>query len=413
MLTTKPLVWRGGRANVDKLHVRLPVLLLSLAVLAAAVMAYGTHADWAQYEHGLGFVMLSRRLQWPLAAVSLLLCIAVISLVIAGKRRAWWLVGLAPVLTLFVHRFTAGPGSAFLVYDEPAFVAMADANFLSDADHVVGLQFQDEWYAYPYATLYRYPVVTHSDHDRRVLLMWSPFANRATAFTVSREVRGRDLDVVSMPASALLLYNARIGQFINGLTGRTIDGETPDGFQARIATSKSTWGEWRAVHPETLVLVAPGGGAGDGPAGPILPRAKMPPIESTVEPDTRVAIVATTQPAAVLPDELNANPINITAGDSAAFVFRDPQGVGRGFDRHVEPDLMPRFRTARGEGRKGAAFIDDYTDTAWSLAGVAMDGELKGRKLTPVAVEEGLTWGVMKYWYPTLELHPATTRPSR
>jgi hypothetical protein len=72
-----------------------------------------------------------------------------------------------------------------------------------------------------------------------------------------------------------------------------------------------------------------------------------------------------------------------------------------------------QFRTARGEGRKGAAFIDNYTETAWSLAGVAMDGEYKGRKLTPVPVEEGLTWGVMKYWYPKLELHHATTRPSR
>ena len=52
---------------------------------------------------------------------------------------------------------------------------------------------------------------------------------------------------------------------------------------------------------------------------------------------------------------------------------------------------MPPFRTARGEGRKGAAFIDSYTDTAWSLTGVAMDGEHKGKKLTPVPIEEGKT----------------------
>jgi hypothetical protein len=129
--------------------------------------------------------------------------------------------------------------------------------------------------------------------------------------------------------------------------------------------------------------------------------------------DKAITLVATSQPAAVLPEELNANPINIRAGDTPVFVFRDPAGVARAFDRHVESDLMPPFRTARGEGRKGAAFIDSYTDTAWSVAGVAMDGELKGRKLTPIPIEEGLTWGVMKYWYPKLELHHPATRPSR
>jgi hypothetical protein len=115
----------------------------------------------------------------------------------------------------------------------------------------------------------------------------------------------------------------------------------------------------------------------------------------------------------VLPQELGANPINFNAGDTPVFVFRDPQGFARAFDRRIDVDLMPPFRTARGAGRKGAAFIDAYTDTAWSVAGVAMDGDLKGRKLTPVPIEEDLTWDVMRYWYPKLELQRSTTKPSR
>ncbi len=376
-------------------------------------MAYGTHADWAQFEHGLAMIMLVRRLQWPLVALSLILCIALIALVIAGKRRAWWLIGLAPVLALFALRFTAGPAVPFAVYEDPVFVSATEAKFLRDDDHVVGLKFQDDWYAYPYATLYHYPVVTQADHDKRMMLLWSPYANRAVATTIARHLRGRDLDVVSMPAGALLIYNMRIGQFINGLTARTPDNAVPRGFESPIATTKMTWLAWRAAHPDTKVLAAPGGGVAGGPSAPIPPRQKIPPIQSDVPLDKTIALVATSQPAAVLPEELNANPINISAGDTPVFVFRDPAGVARAFDRHVESDLMPPFRTARGEGRKGAAFIDSYTDTAWSVAGVAMDGELKGRKLTPVPIEENLTWGVMKYWYPKLELHHPATRPSR
>lgn len=376
-------------------------------------MAYGTHADLAQFEHGLTLIMLARRLQWPLVALSLILCIALIALVIAGKRRAWWLIGLLPILALFMNRFTAGPASPFSVYEDPLFVLASQATFIADDDYVVGLRFQDKWYAYPYAALYHYPVVTQAEHDKRMMLMWSPYANRAVATSIARDLRGRDLDVVSMPAGALLIYNMRIGQFINGLTARTPSGALPLGFQSPIPTTKTTWLEWRSAHPTTQVLAAPGGGMATGPSAPIPPRQKMPPIQSDVPADKTIALIATTEPAAVLPEELNANPININAGDTRVFAFRDPAGVARAFDRHVESDLMPPFRTARGEGRKGAAFIDAYTETAWSVAGVAMDGELKGRKLTPVPIEEDLTWGVMKYWYPTLKLHRPTTRPAR
>jgi hypothetical protein len=394
--------------------VLIPILLIFLAVCSAGAMAYGTHPDLAHYAHGLTTIMLARRLQWPLAAAAIILCIALIALVIAGKRRAWWLIGLAPVLALFVHGFTAGPGAQFGVYEDPAFVEAKQVNFLAGDHYVVGLQFGDNWYAYPYATLYRYPVVAQADHEKRMLLMWSPQANRASAITITRDIKPREIDIVSMPASALLLYNRRIGQFINALTARTPDGAQPFGFQQPIATTKTTWKAWASAHPNTKVLVDLTGGAPASPAAPLLPRQPMPPIVSDVPPDQEIALVATTQPAAaVVPDELGSKPINLNAGDTPVFVFRDPDGVARAFDRHVDIDLMPQFRTARGEGRKGAAFIDNYTETAWSLAGVAMDGEHKGKKLTPVPIEEGLTWGVMKYWYPKLELHHATTRPSR
>ena len=115
---------------------------------------------------------------------------------ISGKRRAWWLIGLAPVLALFAHRFTAGPSAAFAVYEDPTFVAAVDATFLGPDDYVVGLQFQDDWYAYPYATLFHYPVVAQANHDKRMLLMWSPFANRANAVNITRDLRGRHLVMV-------------------------------------------------------------------------------------------------------------------------------------------------------------------------------------------------------------------------
>ena len=41
---------------------------------------------------------------------------------------------------------------------------------------------------------------------------------------------------------------------------------------------------------------------------------------------------------------------------------------------------------------------------AWTPGGLAVDGERKGHRLVAVPVEEALYWGVMKFWYPDLEL---------
>ena len=66
----------------------LPVFLIFIAVLAGGVVAYGTHPSWAQYENGLNIILASRRMQWPLVALSIVLSVALIGMVISGRRRA-------------------------------------------------------------------------------------------------------------------------------------------------------------------------------------------------------------------------------------------------------------------------------------------------------------------------------------
>jgi hypothetical protein len=399
--------------------VLLPLVLISFATIAAAVMAYGTHPHWAQFEHGLDLILLSRRLQWPFVTISLVLCLVLIGLVISGRRRAWWLLGLAPVLALFAHRFATDPVNALAVVDEPTMVApdaAAAAGVVADDDYVVGLVFQDVAYAYPYSSLYRNPVVVQSDHDKRMLLMWSAFANRAVAVSIGRDVRGRDLDVVSLPANALLVYNRRLGEFVSGVTGEKVRGGAPSGFKSRIPTARTTWRQWRERYPGTRVAILPGGRAVGSPTGPILPTMPMPPAPAAdgaagggmPAEDAMVTFVETPPRALALPPgEVGLEPMNLSAGGVPVLLFRDgATGEVRAFDRRIEADLSPQFRAARDNARreKGATFVDADTNTAWTAHGVAVDGERKGHKLRPVPVEEALYWGVMKFWYPGLEL---------
>src|SRR4051794_24727992 len=118
-----------GSHSVDGSRIVHPVVrflvtsLMALSALASAVVvAFGTHPALAKYPQGLDYITLSRRWQWPLTSLCLILCVTLIAMVIGGKRRAGWLLVLAPVLFLFYQRFTGDPFRKMTILDNPAFV---------------------------------------------------------------------------------------------------------------------------------------------------------------------------------------------------------------------------------------------------------------------------------------------------
>jgi hypothetical protein len=384
----------------------LPVLLWFFAILSAGLVAYGTHPALAQFSHGLQLIQYSRHLQWPLLSLSLVLCITVIALVVSGRRRAWWLIGLAPVLALFVHRFHSDPIQRYGVVQAPGFVAAGQASFLAENDYIVGLRFNGSAYAYPYATLYTHPVIFQADHDQQMVLIWSAFANRAIAYSINRALHPRDVEIVSMPNNSLLLYNAKLGQFIHGVTGCMGDGRKPTGFQQRIATHKMRWCEWLEQHPGTRVLVPqPSRLSGRMPNAPLRPFYPMPPHRGEIPADTRIVILDAPDPVAIRSDQIGYEPLNLSWGNLPLLVFRDPaSGQVRAFERRVE-DLSPRYRLNTSMRRKGF-LVDQDSNSGWSAAGRAIEGQFarENRSLKPLLVDEGLQWGVMRQWYPQLQL---------
>jgi hypothetical protein len=382
----------------------LPLALIGLAILSAGVMAYGTEPAWAQYPHGIEFIMLSRRLEWPLVSISILLCIALIALVVAGKKRAWFLIGLGPVVALFAHRFTTQPAGAGIA-DGPAMVAPAEAPAIAPDDYVVGLSFQEDDFAFPYAALFETPVVMETDHDRRFLLIWSAYANRAVAMSIGHDLKARDLEIVSSPANSLLLYNGRLGQFINGVTGRTSKGEKPAGCIETLPTWKMTWKRWLDSHPRTKVLPLPQGVPPIAPSRPILPGYPLPKLPLDRPADTPIAMVGDAHPLALERDSIGAAPINLDVDSIPVFLTRESKDQPLiAFDRRLTDDLRPKFELVKTRRVRGAMFLDSDTDSSWTAQGAWLAGlkELKGKKLSQLPVDDGLYWGVMQFWYPRL-----------
>jgi hypothetical protein len=411
---------------VPRPGVIFPLLLIFFAVFAAAAVAYGTDPAWAHLDHGLQMIVWSRRLQWPMVTLSIVLCVALMALAISGRRRVWWMIGLTPVMALFVHWFQASRPHNGAVVENPRFVEASHPSVaMGDGDWVVSVSFGDTTFAYPYAALFRSPVVLQSDHENWMVLLWSAYANRVLAFQSTHELKARDLELVSMPANAPLLYNGRLGQFVNAFTGQTLDGQRPASFGKPIRADKMTWRQWRDAYPNGKVwwpVRAP-----DGPKQPIAPAfaAKgIQPVNRSAEAlaagaapapvRRRVVVIGTTHPAAVLTDQLGPNPLNLKADGEPFFVFRrDPSAPAQAFSGHFAEGIYSKFESKRDPKHPDAMFKDVDTETLWSAAGVGVGGnrEYRGKHLTSIPVDDGVDWEVLKYWYPEVEIYREPPKP--
>jgi hypothetical protein len=391
------------------------VAVALLATLSAAMLAYGTDPDWGRYRHGLNLIILTQRLSGLLATLSLLCCLAVVAMIVAGRRRIFWLIILGPVLALFAHRIVSNPMRIYQILDNPTCVKADAATFLTDSDYVVGVTLKDTPYAYPYSALFRAPVVLQANHDEQYLLIWSMFANRVIVQQVDRTVRCGELQIVSMPANALLLYNGRGGQFINGVTGLTTRGEKPAGFRTPVQTYKLTWGQWKSLHPDTWVLPA---AADDRQVTqPVLPRYPMSAGPASDQRPQMIAFVPTTRPIALPMDAVGAGPTNIGIGDTQLLLVRDSKnGLLKAFDRQLEDDLAPLFHSKSDAKRPAVAWEDNDSGTEWSADGRGIEGQFKGKQLQSVPVDDADYLEVMRHWFGDLqEVTPlqATGRPSQ
>src|SRR5277367_1847268 len=159
----------------------VPFSILAAALAAMALTTYGGDPHWIVYPHGMELIMLSRRLQTPMVAITLAVCAAVCGMVVAGRWRAWWLIGLAPILALFVHHFALDPTRGLQVDADAQFASADQATWVGDHDDIVGLNFDGESFAYPYNILFQNPIVAQAKPRKRLLLFWSAYANRAVA----------------------------------------------------------------------------------------------------------------------------------------------------------------------------------------------------------------------------------------
>ena len=139
--------------------------------------------------------------------------------------------------------------------DSPRFVAADAAEFLSRKDRVLGIEYNGISKAYPVRILNRHEIVNDLYDENPLIVSWCPLCGSGVAF--DGRVAGKNLEFgVSglLYNSDVLLYDRSTESLWSQIMLKAINGPLKGQSLKLLPMQHTTWQDWRAKHPETLVL---------------------------------------------------------------------------------------------------------------------------------------------------------------
>ena len=300
------------------------------------------------------------------------------------------------------------------VIREPKFVDARTASYPSDDDWVVGVEGKNEARAYPIKVLaWRHIVndrldgrpiaVTYSSLCRSVVVLEAGTATGAHVFGVAG---------LNIAASNLVMYDDETLSLWNQLLAESLWGKLTGTVLAKIPFLILKWREWKKLFPNGRVLSNDLGLQYDYSSYPTammmrefaesweeyehsesLPNP-VPGLDRRLHPKTKLLTVSYDDVVKVYPysECYKARAVNDNiAGRSLVILFaseinQTPAAYLRRFDQ--------RELTFKAEDSR---IYDEETGSTWNIAGAALDGPLKGQKLTPIPATHCLWFG----WWAT------------
>ena len=299
--------------------------------------------------------------------------------------------------------------------DDPMLIPVADAPSMDGKEPVISLEINGKNKAYPLSILIFHEIVNDELGGVPVTVTYCPLCNSAIVF--DRRLDGRVLDFGStgnLRNSDLIMWDRQTESWWQQITGEAIVGELTGKSLRLIPAAVVSWNSFRDAFPDGSVLSRdPGFGKDyDGPRYGGYDDKSTQPFEFTgvidprLKPKERVVALTVEGQAVAYPFALlDRHPvINDSVNGRALVVFKagrtlspfrglDPDapigvpgadvesgrvvGSTAVFEPHVDGRRLI-FKEAEG------AIVDEETGSSWNILGHAVDGPLRGRRLTPV-----------------------------
>ena len=310
--------------------------------------------------------------------------------------------------------------------DDPKFLAPGDATFLTEREPVLAVEIGGEAKAYPLQIMTWHEIVNDEIGGVPVSVTYCPLCNTGIAFerpTIDDELLDFGTSGKLYNAN-LVMYDRQTDTYWAQATGQAILGDLVGEQLTFVPARILSFGDWRAEHPDGLVLSRDTGH--DRPYGenpyegldtserPFLFAGELDerlPATSRVLGIARAGDVVAFPYGAVTADavggwatvmeEVAGEPVTIfwKAGTSSAL---DSQEIAEGRDvgaiaaYRPEVDGQPLTFEASGNG-----IVDRQTGSVWSILGRAVSGPLEGEQLVPeLAIDS--------FWFDWAAFHPET-----
>jgi hypothetical protein len=306
--------------------------------------------------------------------------------------------------------------------DAPKFISVNEADeWLEDREPVVFVQVGDDARAYPIQILMWHEIVNDVVGDEALIVSFCPLCNTAIAF--KRTFDGQVLDFGTtgrLRYSNLIMYDRQTETWWQQATGDGIVGEHTGAQLEFYPALMISWADFKTQHPTGQVLSRDTGnernygrnpyvGYDDINQTPFLFEGSTP---DQLPPMARVLTVDVGSEAVAYPYEIlrDVNVINDSVGDEEIVVFwaegaasaLDTQNIPQGrevgsavtYSRMLD-DMTLTFKFADGK------FFDEQTNSEWNVFGIAIDGELKGKELTPIV-------SINHFWFSWAAFKPET-----
>ena len=139
--------------------------------------------------------------------------------------------------------------------DNPIFADVQGSQFMSDSDTVIGLEINGESKAYPIFILVWHEIVNDHVGGTPVSVTYCPLCYTNQVF--ERIIDGQEIEFGTsgkLYNSNLLMYDRLTESYWSQALGMAVKGEL-SGYQLDLVPfDVITWGDWKKLHPDTMVL---------------------------------------------------------------------------------------------------------------------------------------------------------------
>jgi len=293
--------------------------------------------------------------------------------------------------------------------DNPQFVSVADADgWLDDKEPVFVVTVNEETRAYPLQILTWHEIANDTLGGEPIAVTFCPLCNSAITFKRTIEGTVYDFGVSGkLRHSDLIMWDRQTQSWWQQLTGEAIVGELVGEQLTFLPTRLVSWDDFKAAFPEAEVLSRDTGHSRPYGQNPYRGYdSETTPFLFAGETDARLAamdrVVAVDQN-----DETVAYPFETlaeervvadTVGGEAIVVFweegktsaLDQASIAGSKDVGAAAVYSPILDGSILDGEPltfswdGQSFVDDQTNSHWTIFGQAIEGELAGEQLTPI-----------------------------